>query len=172
MKLIKGTHKNNSSHPSILHFSLNKVATQYVKSILRRCAVENGMVTVGIHDYAFNSDFPYLDLLSAEEMEEYRYLFKPAGCLYSVFGGMIDGIPDLEKYKVVFVARDPRDLLVSNYYSMAHSHSAPTGEKREAFMLERVKALLMSMLVLTVTGCTMLSRDIRIYCLIDIQMFI
>ena len=74
--LIKGTHKNSNKHPSIIHFSFNKAATQYVKSILRRCAVENGMVPVGIHDYAFNADFPYLDHLSAKEMEKYMHIFK------------------------------------------------------------------------------------------------
>ncbi len=40
LALIKGIHENSSKHPSIIHFSFNKAATQYVKSMLRRCAVE------------------------------------------------------------------------------------------------------------------------------------
>ena len=64
------------------------------------------------------------------------------GYLYSVFGGMIEGIPSLEKYKVILVTRDPRDILVSDYYSIAYSHSVPskTGNKYDKFMSKRNKA--------------------------------
>src|SRR5262245_46726250 len=89
LSLINGTHQNKNKHPSIIHLSLNKAATQYTKSILKRCASYNGMVSVGIHDYAFNTDFPYLDYLSSTEMQKYHHIFKPNGYLYTVFGGMI-----------------------------------------------------------------------------------
>jgi hypothetical protein len=139
LALINGTHRNHNTHPSIIHFSLNKAATQYTKNILRRCASESGMVPLGIHDFAFNTDFPYLDQLSASEMQRYRHLFKPKGYLYSVFGGMIEGIPDLEEYILVLMTRDPRDVLVSEYYSIAHSHPVPDsqGSKYEHFMERR-----------------------------------
>ena len=140
LELIKGIHKNSNKHSSIIHFSFNKAATQYVKSILRRCAIENGMVPVSIHGYAFNSDFPYLDHLSSKEMEKYKHIFKKSGYLYSVFSGMIEGIPSLEKYKVVLVTRDPRDILISDYYSIAYSHPVPIGKKRDAFLLKRMQA--------------------------------
>jgi hypothetical protein len=55
---------------------------------------------------------------------------------------MVEGIADLDLYKIVFVARDPRDILVSHYYSVAHSHRVPdrTGNKYERFMKSRVFA--------------------------------
>jgi len=136
LDLIKGTHRNENKHPSIIHFSLHKAATQYTKSILRRCASENGMTPVFLPDYGFNTKFPYLDLLSAAEMEKYQHIFKPAGYLYSVFGGMIEGVPELEQYILVFLVRDPRDLLVSEYYSLAYSHGVPDkrGDKYEQFL--------------------------------------
>jgi hypothetical protein len=142
LKLIKGKHQNENEHPSIIHFSFNKAATQYIKSILKRCAVENGMVPVAIHDYAFNTNFPLLHYLTADEMAKYRHIFKQRGYLYSVFAGMIEGIPHLDRYKVVLVARDPRDMVVSGYYSIVYSHSAPskTGDKYEDFMEQRRKA--------------------------------
>ncbi len=143
LELISGVHQNSNTHPSIIHFSLNKSATQYIKSILSTCASKNGMVHVKIHDYAFNSDFPYLDSLSEIEMKKYRHLFKEKGYLYSAFGGMIEGIPNLEKYKIVFVVRDPRDILVSNYFSVAYSHVTPqiTGNKFKSFRTSRTKAI-------------------------------
>ena len=142
LELIKGKHRNENEHPSIIHFSFNKAATQYVKSVLQRCAVENGMVPVAIHDYAFNTNFPRLHHLPAKEVAKYHHIFKQRGYLYSVFAGMIEGIPHLEKYKVVLVARDPRDMLVSGYYSIAYSHSVPskTGDKHEEFMKQRRRA--------------------------------
>ena len=128
IELIKGNHHNENKHPSLIHFSVNKAATQYVKHILCRCASEQGMVPVGIHEYAWATDFPYLDSLSASEMQKYRHVFLPEGYLYSVFGGMIEGISDLEKYLIVLMIRDPRDVLVSNYYSTAYSHRVPDKE--------------------------------------------
>ena len=139
VQLIKGIHQNTNQHPSIIHFSFNKAATQYVSSILRRCAVENGIVPVGINEYAFNIDFPFLDHLSAEEMQQYKHIFKSEGYLYSVFGGMIEGISNLEKYKIVLATRDPRDILVSSYYSVAYSHPVPrtSGRKQDTFIAKR-----------------------------------
>lgn len=139
MALIAGNHHNDNKHPSILHFSFNKAATQFVKSVLVQCAERNGMVPVEIHEYAFHSDFPYLDHLTSQEMKRYQHLFKSRGYLYSVFGGMIEGIPNLQDYKVVLMVRDPRDLLVSEYYSVAHSHPVPSapGDKREVFLALR-----------------------------------
>ncbi len=142
LELIEGRHHNENEHPSIVHFSFNKAATQYVKSVLRRCAVESGMVPVAIHDYAFHTDFPRLHHLPPEEVSKYSHIFREKGYLYSVFGGMIEGLPHLDRYKVVLVARDPRDMLVSGYFSIAYSHSVPskTGDKYEGFMQQRREA--------------------------------
>jgi len=139
LELISGTHNNTNKHPSIIHFSFNKAATQYVKSILVECATEIGMVHAGINEYAFNSHFPYLDHLSSEEMKKFQHIFKKKGYLYSVFGGMIESIPELENYKIVLGVRDPRDMLVSGYYSQAFSHPAPdiSGNKYEVFLEKR-----------------------------------
>jgi hypothetical protein len=102
-----------------------------------------GMVPVRIHAYAFDTDFPRLHLLTPEEMKKYQHLFKSRGYLYTPFGGgMVEGIADLNLYKLVFVVRDPRDILVSIYYSVAHSHPVPDkmGNKYEKFMQRRALA--------------------------------
>jgi hypothetical protein len=141
--LIQGRHFNENRHASIIYFSLNKSATQYTKGILRRCIARNGMVNVDIPAYAFDTDFPFLDKLSADEMLRYRHIFKPVGYLYSAFGGMIEGISGLDQYKVILMVRDPRDILVSCYYSMAYSHPVPDkrSDKFAGFMKERRAAL-------------------------------
>ena len=123
--LLNGEDLSQSTHPSIIHYSLNKSATQYVKKLLTTCILEQGMVPVYIQDYAFASELPYLDDLSAEEMQPYKHVFKPQGYLYSAFGGMVEGIDQLDQYRVVLMTRDPRDILVSDYYSNAYSHPEP-----------------------------------------------
>ena len=125
LSLLNGENPSKSDHTSIIHFSLNKSATQYVKRIFCALIKESEMVPVHIQDYAFASKLPYLDTLSVEEMKQYKHIFKPSGYLYSVFGGMVKGI-DLDQYKVMLMVRDPRDILVSHYYSWAYSHPEPT----------------------------------------------
>lgn len=140
-QLIAKTHETDCLHPSILYFSVNRAATQYVKSILRQCAAVNGLTNVGLHDYAFHSAFPYLNTISRDDMQSYSHIFKPQGYAYSVFGGMVDGIPNLEQYRTILLVRDPRDILVSAYYAVAYSHSKPgQSEKQHQFMVLRQQA--------------------------------
>ncbi len=125
LKLLTGTHHTTNSHKSIVHFSVNKCASQYVKKILSRCAREDGMAHVRMEEYATFVDSPYLTSLSDVEMEQYHCVFKPSGYLYSVFGGMVRNIPVLPDCHVVLMLRDPRDVLTSHYYSVAFSHRLP-----------------------------------------------
>jgi hypothetical protein len=143
LDLIQGGHFNENRLSSIMQFSFNKAATQYTKNILRRCAAHNGMVNVDISGYAFDTEYPFFDKLSADEMLRYRHIFKPAGYFYGAFGGMIEGIAGLDHYKVILMTRDPRDILVSYYYSMAYSHPVPSqqGDKFDGFMDLRRAAL-------------------------------
>lgn len=136
-QLIERRHHASSSHSSIIHFSVNKAATTFTKSILRRCATENGIVPVDINGYAFNSNLPFLDHLTAQEMERYRHIFKTSGYLYTVFGGMVEGIQDLEKFLTVLMVRDPRDVLTSSYFSIAYSHTPPRRGNKVATFRER-----------------------------------
>jgi len=137
--LLKNKSKTNSDKPSIIHFSTNKAATQHIKKVLRKIAVENQMSPVSFHDYAFYSKMPFLDHLTFDEMLEYKHIFKKKGYLYSVFGGMIENIDNINEYKIVLSMRDPRDVLVSSYFSKAFSHTEPLqiSSKHDKFMKKR-----------------------------------
>jgi hypothetical protein len=139
--LLLSLHRSYSKKKSILHFSFNKAATQTVKKLLIECGRQNGLTPALLHDYAFHHSLPFLDHLDSEGMKKYAHLFKSNGYVYSVFGGMIEGIPSLDKFKVVLVVRDPRDILVSDYYSIAYSHAIPDGEKKEIYLSRRESAL-------------------------------
>lgn len=135
--MLKGKHVNACTKPSILHFSLNKAATQTVRDILGKVAAANGMTPVSVNGYAFDTKFPNFYEMSKEEREKYNHFFQPRGYAYSHLREFLDGIPQLADYKIFLVIRDPRDLLVSMYYSVAYSHPAPLGRRQANFQLER-----------------------------------
>ena len=141
--LLNKRHSTSSTHTSIFHFSVNKAATQYVKSLLDRAGSENGLTPVNLNGYSFNSNLPYIDGMSPEQLHEYEYLFQDQGYVYSVFGGAIQGLPMMDRCRVVLMMRDPRDVLTSMYYSSAYSHPVPsvTGNKRDAFVKNRARSL-------------------------------
>ncbi len=136
--LLKGQSPAVSSRPSVLHFSMNKAATQYTKRIMIRCGQENDLVPVRMSDYAWVKEFPYLFTLSAEDVKQYLHIFRPHGYLYSVFGGLVEGIPNIEAYRTVLMIRDPRDALVSGYHSYSKSHAVPQAkDKADEFLAFR-----------------------------------
>ena len=145
ISLLKGKSVNSSQAKSVMHFSMNKAATQYVKNVLETIALENEMVPVKFNEYAMTCDLPFFHQLSLEEMKKYKHVFKSKGFLYTVFSEMFYDVVDFKKYNIVFSIRDPRDILVSNYYSSAFSHSLPpiSGNKRKDFikMREWVKSV-------------------------------
>ena len=128
LDLLYGRERGCHPHPSVVHFSFYRAATQYVKQVLARCALEEGMRHADFNQYSWDTTFPYLDSLSPTQIAPYRHVFKPQGYFYGVFGGWVREIPQLERYRVVLTVRDPRDILVSLYFSMAYSHAAPPRE--------------------------------------------
>jgi len=126
-----------STHqPSVIHYTLNKSASQYIKKILRQCGKAVGYQSVHFADLAFNSDFPYLSLRTQAEEVSYMHVFRPKGFIYSAFGRMTAPIPNFDQYCALLVIRDPRDILVSKYFSRKYSHPEPgsKGGKRDQFL--------------------------------------
>jgi len=138
IQLLHGDRKATSTHPSIIHFSLNRAASQFTKKLLCRCAKDNGLTPVHLNEYARANDLQFLDRMSEDEFASCRHVFKPQGYCYSAFGGFVRGIPDLEQYLIVLMVRDPRDVLTSLYYSTVFSHSIPADPNKAArFMAYR-----------------------------------
>lgn len=54
-------------------------------------------------------------------------VFQPFGIAYTGFRGwpVTHSLPDWSKHRVVHLVRDPRDVMVSLYYSVAKSHISP-----------------------------------------------
>ena len=65
-------------------------------------------------------------------MQEVPY--RPVGYFYGPFRSFNRGIPNLEDYKIFLMLRDPRDVIVSSYYSI-YSHVTPLLEGKRAHRL-------------------------------------
>jgi hypothetical protein len=134
-------------YPSIIHYSLSKAATQYVKQVLKRLTAPAGYIPLHYSEMAWATNrIPYFDLLSAQEMQAYQHVFQPRGFLYSAYGGFIEGIDQLDQYRIVLVVRDPRDILVSHYYSF-ENHAIPPRLSHSYEHFERERARRASMTI-------------------------
>jgi hypothetical protein len=78
---------------------------------------------------------------------------------------MVQGIPELEKYLVILMLRDPRDVLVSEYYSIAYSHPAPYGPsaKFAEFVKQKQAARSMTIDEYVINDSERLYRILQVY---------
>ncbi len=118
-KAMKGADISKSEHRSIVFFSVNKSATQYVNGILKTLAENEKMMHLNYNSYFSLSNNAKYQLYSDPVFMEKA--FKDKGYLYGPSGGWIN-IPDIGKYLVLLLLRDPRDVLTSSYFSVAYSH--------------------------------------------------
>lgn len=131
-------HGNNLSHSparSIIHFSLNKAATQYVRNILIICARENGVRPVQLNQYAWMADIPFIDEMKEHVFARYKRGFVSTGYCYTVFGRMVKNIPNFDAFLKLLMVRDPRDIIPSYYYSRTVSHPIPGDPTKAARFL-------------------------------------
>ena len=119
-----------SDHPSIILFTAMKAASQSVAKNIAGCCEVNGMKTIRWNHFAFNTSHEFLHRLPPEDVAKYVHIFRPQGFFYGPFNGLVSPIPEIEKYKVILSLRDPRDILVSMYFSIANSHVSPGDKKK------------------------------------------
>jgi hypothetical protein len=123
-----------SNRPSMLHFTLHKCASVYLRAKLHALAEMIGLAPLDLDGYFFDSGRP-----QPFDVRPHGYFYGPFRCLDDAFGVRRQW-PDLTGYKVVVVIRDPRDVLTSLYFSTAYSHRTPQGEGRESFLALREDA--------------------------------
>jgi len=124
---LKGKISSSSELKSVLFFAPERSATQYCNSLIARIYEAHGGDTVLLPNYFFHAN-PALgrkNLLSANWLSNKLH---PKGFFYGCFGGIYEGEFDFSSYTVFATVRDPRDILVSSYYSVAYAH-APSSKK-------------------------------------------
>jgi hypothetical protein len=145
-RLLKNRQIEVSDQKSILFFTTYKCASSFAGEIIKELTVDTGYKHVDFDSYFYH--------LEKDTDKEYKKLF-----LKSIFRkvGFIYGpmrhyqpIPSIEKYKILLILRDPRDVLVSHYYSVKYSHEISTTKIRnkrkkvksqniDEFVLDRIE---------------------------------
>lgn len=139
-KVLKGTHQNNCPHQSILFFTVYKAASSFIGGFMRKIADETGITPVNLDGY-------FYQIAKGGEWERSgRVLvdvpYQSTGYFYGPFRSFNRGIPSIDDYKIFLVLRDPRDVVVSAYYSI-YSHIMPLveGKKEKETRVKRREKL-------------------------------
>jgi hypothetical protein len=140
-RVLKGIHRSPSTERSILFFSIYRGGSTFVGELMKKIAREVGLTPVDLDGYFFS-------LGRGKEWEgqgrvRRRVPYQPRGYFYGPFRSFNRGISNLEDFKILLVLRDPRDVIVSSYYSI-YSHVTPMLEGKRALrvrMKRRKKTL-------------------------------
>jgi hypothetical protein len=118
--------KSNLELESVIFFTTHKCASNFSNEILKSIEFHSeynlfdyGAIVGSLADKLGISDNfeDYLNL-------NYQTLFYPKGELYGPQRKPLN-FPGLENFKKIIFLRDPRDVLVSSYYSFGYSHNIP-----------------------------------------------
>ena len=119
----------NKSLESVIFFTTHKAASNFSNEILKQ--IEKN-TEYSLYDYGalvgslsdtlnIDNDFEvYLN-------KNYKFLFNQHGEIYGPQRKPLK-FQNIENYKKIFFLRDPRDVLVSAYYSFGYSHSIPNSK--------------------------------------------
>lgn len=124
-----------SAAPSVLALSMHKAGSTLLFDMLRELAPHAGLAFFSIEDHFFQAG------VKQEEMpREAAALILPAGYCYGGFRGLPPfDIPILRHARTAILVRDPRDMAVSNYYSVTRSHAVPQKPEGDAHFMERAR---------------------------------
>lgn len=118
-KVYRGKDVTNYTNPSVLLFTTHKCASTLLNRLLEMFSEHSAMSHVDLDGYLCGwnrnrqgADHP--DVLDRAYFNQ-GYLYGPCRSFRAV--------KNLDEYRPILVLRDPRDILVSRYYSMGHSHS-------------------------------------------------
>jgi hypothetical protein len=114
-----------SDAPSVVAMSLHKAGSTLLYDLLRGLAPLAGLAFVSVQDHFFRAGLAQKDLPA-----ETASLFLPRGYCYGGFRGAPPfDIPILPSARSVILVRDPRDMAVSEFYSITRSHVIPPPSK-------------------------------------------
>jgi hypothetical protein len=131
-RLLAGSHRATSKQQSIVFFSMQRAGSSIVGEIALELALALGLTPI---DYERYKGW-YGHFVSKAVYREQGYYFGP----YRYYS---DHVPHLERYRVILMLRDPRDVLTSWFFSMAYSHAVDCldDRNRQSLISKRQRAL-------------------------------
>jgi len=121
---LKGKLTSNSKDQSVFFFTLPKAASCYMGGVMKKLAKGAGLIPIDLDSYFFDIGKHREWLNTGRTLR--RVAYQPLGYFFGPFRTIHKGITNLNPYKILIVVRDPRDVIVSNYFSIAYSHGYPS----------------------------------------------
>jgi hypothetical protein len=109
--------KSKSKQQSIIFFSVHKSASTFIKNTIIKLVGSKNITSLKLSGY-----------LSRKKQELYynnpafmKNVLQKHGYFYGAFRSFYP-FPDIDKFKIILVLRDPRDVLTSFYFSTLYNH--------------------------------------------------
>lgn len=118
--LIAGKPLKVGSRQSIVLFTVAKAASMHVQKMVGEITKAHGLIPADFNAYFSTSSARLYDHF--HNPDSLQRMFRPQGFFYGALRTYC-ALPRPEQFRVVVVLRDPRDVLTSQYYSQAFSHS-------------------------------------------------
>lgn len=141
---LRGGLPVNSNGKSLVHFSMNKSASQHTGRVLKYYADRCKMDFLSYNGLAFNSLVPVMEQIRLSE-EKSHQLFRATGQVHSFFGRPVPDLINRSDLTILFLIRDPRDICVSHLKSLRKTHSEPIKGSSESKKFRTTREVLNSM---------------------------
>jgi len=123
---LSGKRNTDSKLPSILFFAPERCATQYTNALISRLYEAQGGQSVLLPSYFFHAN----PKVKKQRLQSKKWMEKVIvengffyGCLDLLKG---EGSIDYDQFTLLATVRDPRDVMVSSFYSVAYAHTPST----------------------------------------------
>lgn len=139
--------KNQQKPRSAIFYTVDKCASTFIPKLFDVILQDSGYQLID-YEWAierlgdrFICEAPYHLHLKNFLEENSNDLYSPRGSIYGPLRIPVD-FPGRKKFKHIFFLRDPRDVLVSDYFSVAYTHPLPRNKVgRDEFTQIKKKAL-------------------------------
>ncbi|TND09668.1 MAG: Uncharacterized protein FD123_1025 [Bacteroidetes bacterium] len=118
--LLRGELKNTPDKIPVIFFTVHKAGSSLLSDRLTKLFSRSGYVTADLSSF-FAKTNPAQRKKFFADLRWKEKVFSQRGVYYCVFRYPFD-VPFFDKHKIILVLRDPRDILVSHYFSTRFSH--------------------------------------------------
>ncbi|MFO7871860.1 MAG: sulfotransferase domain-containing protein [Kiritimatiellia bacterium] len=118
-RLSAGQQVSFSKKPSVLVFTVHRSGSTFLGRLLHTLVNQSDMVMADFDTFFALQEIPVRE--GFKDTDFINRVFSPEGYVYGPCRSFRD-IPDVGRYRKLLLLRDPRDALVSKYYSIAYSH--------------------------------------------------
>ena len=122
-RLLRGKYKGQDGPSSIALFTVERAASRYVANLMRALALDAGMTPIDLDSYFFELGKVQEWLGSGRSVPPGT--FRDRGYCYGPFRTSYPRLFDGDRLRFLLALRDPRDALVSLYFSYCYEPSRP-----------------------------------------------